>query len=262
MQTRGIVITCLLLAAGLLCSAGCTTQQEPAGALNDTPHSIPGSLASPTGTPVVVAEMPTDFPGPAVSPLLPTRNETPLPVLRIRIPRLYGKDAMNNPRIVLFTVKKESMSFDIPDCGMRAAFPQAAGNPGYGIRQPVPKLMLLPEAEIENFLDTYEDKVTRYPDNERYIDPNSIGGPECAGIAATPYWNFVRINATFMPRNARPGEYDIGFDIISHGVVIEQLQMNRTFILDEPVILVLYIPLRVDEMDAFDSIRPVFARRD
>jgi hypothetical protein len=169
---------------------------------------------------------------------------------------------MDNPRIEFFAIKKESMPFDIPACGMLAAFPQAAGDPGYGIRQPVPKLILLPETEIENFLDTYEDRVTRYPDNERYIDPNTIGGPACAGVPATPYWNFVRINATFIPRNARPADYDIGFDIISHGVEIEQLRMNKTFILDEPVILVLYIPLRVDEMDAFESIRPVFARRE
>ncbi len=262
MQTRGFDLICLLLAASLLWTAGCITPQEPAGALNDTPHLIPESWAPPTGTTVAVAEVPTGFFGPAVSPLLMTQNETPVPVSPTRIPRLYGKEAMDNPRIELYTVKKESMPFEIPDCGMRTVFPQAAGDPGYGIRQPVPKLLLLPEEEIENFLDTYDDKVTRYPDNERHIDPNAIGGPACAGVVATPFWNFVRINATFIPRNARPADYDIGFDIISHGVEIEQLRMNRTFILDEPVILVLYIPLRVDEMDAFDSIRPVFARRD
>lgn len=120
----------LLLAAGLLCSAGCTTQQEPAGALNDTPHLIPESWVPPTGTTVAVAKVPTGFPGPVVSPLLPTQNETQGPATPTRIPRLYGKDAMDNPRIELFAVKKESMTFDIPDCGMRAAFPQAAGDPG------------------------------------------------------------------------------------------------------------------------------------
>jgi hypothetical protein len=262
MSRGSVIILSLILAAGLLCSTGCTTLQEPAGVLNDTPYDIPESLTPPTGTPGVVTEMPPGFPGPVVSPLLPTQNETQGPATPTRIPRLYGKDAMDNPRIELFAVKKESMTFDIPDCGMRAAFPQAAGDPGYGIRQPVPKLLLLDEEEIENFFATYEDTVTRYPDNERYVDPLAIGGPACSGVVATPFWNFVRINATFIPRNARPGEYDIGFDIISHGVEIEQLRMNRSFVLDDPIILVLYIPLRVDEMDAFDSIRPVFARRE
>jgi hypothetical protein len=151
------------------------------------------------------------------------------------------------------------MVFDIPDCGMREVFPQAAGDPGYGIRQPVPQLVLLTEEEIDAFIDAHQSN--RYPDNERHVDPTTIGGPACAGVPANPTWNFVRVNATLMPRNARPGDYDIGINVRSRGDVAAQVRLNRTFILDQPVVLVQYIPLRVDEMDAFDSIELVFAKK-
>jgi hypothetical protein len=45
-------------------------------------------------------------------------------------------------------------------------------------------------------------------------------------------------------------------------VVITQVRINQTFIIDETVILVRYIPLKVEEMDAFDNVELVFARRD
>jgi hypothetical protein len=169
---------------------------------------------------------------------------------------------MSDPRIVLLTYDKECMAFNIPDCGMRVAFPQAAGDFGYGIRQPVPKLLMLTEEEIGAFTDTYSIVDKRYPDSERRIDPNAIGGASCAGVPANPVWNFVRVNATLMPRNGRPGEYDIGINFRSRRDVIAQVTMNQTFILDQPVIIVRYIPLKVEEMDAFNSIGLVFARRE
>jgi hypothetical protein len=144
---------------------------------------------------------------------------------------------------------------------MREAFPQVAGDPDYGIQKKVPKLVMLTPEEIDEFQNRYSSRSGQYPDTERYLDPNSIGGARCAGVPADPRWNFVRINATLIPRNARPGEYDIGINVRSHGTIIGQMRMNRTFIIEEPVIFVRYIPLKLEEMDAFDSIEMVFSRR-
>jgi hypothetical protein len=262
---NGIVVTCSVLVIGLLCCAGCTSTEAP-----ETPvPAVPQATIIQTSTVTTADSVPAATPPAApiipatadATPAISTPVGTPVPVTPTWIQESYGKDAMSDPRIVLLTFDKECMAFDIPDCGMRVAFPQAAGDPGYGIRQPVPKLLMLTEEEIDAFTDTYSIVDKRYPDSERRIDPNAIGGASCAGVPANPVWNFVRVNATLMPRNARPAEYDIGINVRSRRDVIAQVTMNRTFILDQPVIIVRYIPLKVEEMDAFDSIGLVFARR-
>jgi len=259
-------ILCAVLITGLLFCAGCMSSQVNESPVTTAPQvpaleaPVPAAV---TGIPAATLPAAPPVPEPAgQAPAVTVPAETSVSVTPTWIPKTYGKDAMNDPRISLLTFYKECMVFDIPDCGMRHAFPQAAVDPAYGTRQPVPKLLMLTEEEIEAFIDKYEDKRGYYPDNERHIDPNAIGSPECAGLIANPKWNFIRINITLMPRNARPGEYDIGINIRSRGSVIEQLQLNRSFVLDQPVILVRYIPLKVEEMEDFESIDLVFSRRE
>jgi hypothetical protein len=255
--------TCTILAACLLFSAACISP------------GIPGSIHSPqqvtetgTSSPVSPAITRCFSPSPSPTPGRATVNTTgsvptgiPVPSATKWIPTSTGRDAMDEPRIALLSFVKECKPYNLPDCGMREAFPQIAGDSGYGIRQKAPKLAMLTPEDIEAFEKTYASRTGVYPDTERYIDPNTLGGARCAGVPADPRWNFVRINATLIPRNPRPGEYDIGINVRSRGTIIEQLRMNRTFVIEEPVTFVRYIPLKLDEMEAFDSIELVFSRR-
>jgi hypothetical protein len=262
MNVSGFRFMTIVLLAGMIFCGGCSSKTVPEAAPAITPQAAPTGTAAAEITRTAVPL--SLLPAPAVTgvqniSLAP--SETPVAVTTTWIEKTYGKDAMENPQIVLLNSVKGAKIYDIPDCGMRVAFPQAAGDPAYGIRQTVPKLILLTPEEMDTFETTYSTHPGRYPDTEKYIDPNAIGGAPCAGVPADPRWNFVRINATLIPRNARPQEYDIGINVRSHGVVIEQLQMNQTFVIEQPVIFVRYIPLKIEEMDVFDSIELVFSRR-
>ncbi|MCK9579666.1 MAG: hypothetical protein M0Q92_04355 [Methanoregula sp.] len=262
MNCRSIILICSLLVTGLLCGAGCTSSEAPA-VEPITVSQVP-TVASPETSvpPATSSPVPVTSPTGVATPAVTVPADTPVPATTTLIARSYGTAALDHPRIVLQTFVKEGTSFNIPNCAMKEVFPQAAGDPAYGIRQKPPKLVLLTDDEINAFIDTYADKSRLYPKNEKYVDPNSIGSPACAGVPANPEWNFIRINATFIPRNVHPGEYDIGFNLNKGDVVITQVRINQTFIIDETVILVRYIPLKVEEMDAFDNVELVFARRD
>lgn len=250
---------CLLCACLLFC-AGCTS---PAPAPAVTTPAGPGTADStlpPATLPAASATVPPAVPPSATETGVPaTTAVTATPAW---IEKAYGRDALDNPQILLLIFKKEPLIFNIPDCGMRTEFPEAAADPAYGIRSRDSKLLMVPSERVDAFIAAYSEP-TRYVDIDPQlnVDPAKIGGPACNGVIATPEWNFVQVNVTFEARNARPSLYDIGINIKSHGDVIEQIPMNMTLELDKTVSFVGYIPLRVDQMDAFDNVELVFHRR-
>ena len=262
MHSRGITLLIIVLAAWFLFCAGCIAPQEPGSSV------VPGGPpATETTTAASPSPSPHESPVPAESPLSPVPPDIPpvstqaIVTTPTWIPKSYGHDAAGDPQIILLTFDKEYFIFDIPNCAMREVFPEAAGDPAYGIRQPVPKLVMVPDHEISAFIRAHAGEYASDPNPHLHVDPNTIGSPACAGTVANPKWNFVRINATLMPRNARPGEYDIGINVRSRGVVIEQIRLNRSFEIDRPVVIAGYVPLRLDETDAFDTIDLAFSRR-
>jgi hypothetical protein len=266
MNQGAIRVICAFLMAGLICCAGCMSPQVP-GTVPETPSQVPSatvsavpSTVSPAATvPPVVSPASPVPPGITTAPAGTVPVKVNVTVQPTWIPETYGKDALVNPKVLFLSFNKSSMDFTMPDCAMRIAFPQAAADPQYGIRKAPPKLVMLTEADITAFRDTYSTTLGRH-DNERYIDPLTIGGARCVGIPANPVWNFLLINTTFVPRNTRPGEYDIGINLRSHGNVIGQLRMNASFTLDKPVNIVRSGPLKDEEKEAFDSIDLVFAK--
>jgi hypothetical protein len=257
MNRSGLICTLFLFCLVFL--AACTTPGQPPAAV--TP-AVPAPV---TGTPVPVLS-------PAVQVTIPlpattTVNTSSAPAgaavntTVTWIEQAYGRDAADEPQIVLQNFARKALVFDIPDCGMREAFPQAAGDPLYGIRQPIPKLTAVTEDDIHAFYKAYAKDYHEDSDLQYFIDPNAIGGARCNGVPADPKWNFVRFNATLVPRNARPADYDIGINFRYHGNVVGQVRVNATFIIDKPVFLIRYIPLKNNELDAFDSIGLVFARK-
>lgn len=256
MNVRGFF--CLLLVAGLLFSAGCTSPQVPAGTPTITPQApgtaTPSATVSPvTPSPIIAARTVEATPSVTV-PATPAPKPT-----WIQKPSVM--DSADDPSIFFQTTTMEALVFDIPDCGMRAAFPEAAEDPAYGVVQTEPRLIMVTPEEMTAFLAAHKKPYADDPDPQFNVDPNLIGGAQCAGAVASPTWNFIRINATFVPRNARPAVYDIGINFRSHGRIIEQLQIQETFILDQPIIMARYIPLTNREMDQIDMIDYVFAKR-
>lgn len=251
-----------ILVTGMLFCAGCTSLQGPEKTGTTSPQAAPvtppAAEISTAATTVVPVLTTTGLTVPAT--ITPELTQVPV-TTPTWIPKSYGRDAAGDPQIVLLTFVKEYFIFDIPNCAMREVFPEAAGDPAYGMRQPVPKLVMIPDHEISTFIRAHAGEYAQDPNPHLHVDPNTIGSPACAGTVANPKWNFVRINATLMPRNARPGEYDIGINVRSRGVIIDQIRLNRSFAIDRPVIIAGYVPLRLDETDAFDSIDLAFARR-
>ncbi|HII98492.1 MAG TPA: hypothetical protein HA272_04350 [Methanoregula sp.] len=263
MHSRGIILLCIMLAASFLFCAGCIAPQEPGSSVvpGGQPATETTTAASPSPSPPA-SPVPGESPLSQVPSYYPTVSPQPVATTPTWIPKSYGRDAAGDPQIVLLTFVKEYFIFDIPNCAMREVFPEAAGDPAYGIRQPVPKLVMVPDHEISAFIRANAGEYASDPNPYLHVDPNTIGGTACSGGAlGNPKWNFVRINATLMPRNARPGEYDIGINIRSRGIIIEQLRLNRSFAIDRPVIIAGYVPLRLDETDAFDTIDLTFAKR-
>lgn len=264
MAQGGIPFLVLLLVVALVCGSGCLAPPDTAARTTDTP---PATTVTPPAVSQIIPDIPP-VPEPPVAPVTtpsPAASVTKSPRATIPptwIPKTYGRDASDDPFIERLTFVKECFIFDIPDCGMRVVFPEAAGDPAYGIRQPVPRLLMVPGDRVGAFLRAHAGEYGDRPDAALYVDPNTIGGTACASAVGSPKWNFIRINATLLPRNPRPGEYDIGINVRSHGVQVEQIRLNRTFAIDRQVVISGYIPLRLDEMDDFDTIDLVFARRE
>ena len=145
---------------------------------------------------------------------------------------------------------KSYYPFTVPDCAMKESFPEVAQDPGYGIRQPVPKLMAFSPDQVTAFMQMYTDG---------NINPAVVAG--CAAAPVSPGWNFVKIAGTIIPRNARPGHYEIGINVSSQGRIIAQFRFNETLTLEQPFSFERYVPLKSDEMNLFDSIELVFHRR-
>jgi len=265
MSGRGSWFICIVLLIAFVLGAGCSTSTAP----EDTPGLT--QPATPPGTPV--ASAPAALPAtPFVTVPADTTAEAvrlpdtpPAPVKITWTPAVPSRGAVNDPQVVELTFTKNYFRSTIPDCGMRVAFPQVASNTDYGIRSASPTLTAFSEDQILLFLKTYAlpystEDLRADPYLDHHIDPNAIGGARCSGVPVTPTWNFVLINATIMPRNARPADYAIGINVRSHGTVAGQLNLNRTLVLDQPVVYGLFVPLKSNEMDSFDSVAMVFSK--
>jgi len=170
----------------------------------------------------------------------------PSPVATPESDYFSAADVPDNPWMENLDFIKSYYPFTVPDCTMKELFPEVAQDPGYGISQPVPKLMALSPDQMDAFLQKFNDLT---------------GSAGCAAAPMNPGWNFVKIEGTIIPRNARPADYEIGIDVRSRGRVIAQFRFNETLTLEQPFSFQRYVPLRSGEMDLFDGIELVFHRK-
>lgn len=253
----------ILLVVPLLVSAGCLSGSGERGTPVTTTTAAPAAITQ-SATVLVTLPAPTLPPAEtaAVSTAGPEVSSTTTPAATWVVPTY---DATGDPRIIVLNFQKEYFNADLPDCGMRKFFPETAGDPGYGIASRQGTLVAYSEEEIRTFIEANAvTNVTTVEAGRRitdYIEPATVGGPACSGMVSTPRWNFVLINATIIGRNAHPAEYAIGFNVRSKGVVVAQIRADRTLTLDTPAIFALYVPLKTTEMERFDSVEMVFARK-
>jgi len=135
---------------------------------------------------------------------------------------------------------------------MQNAFPSVANDPGYGIKQEVPKLMAISEDDYVHFL-------------WKYTEGNAENTPvktlvACQGSANEPTWNFVEVHIVMNPTNKIPSNYTITRNIWSNEKIVTQIPITVQMVVDQTTVLTSYIPVRTDEMDLFDSISVTTAR--
>ncbi|MDP3563613.1 MAG: hypothetical protein Q8R70_03910 [Methanoregula sp.] len=225
----------------ILVTSGCTRSEstgagEPVTAVQTTPSSdvLPTSYTTPVPTP------PVTYPSGIVPPELVTVSPTPTRI------------ATDNPYLEFHEVRKKTFDYGIPNCPMRDAFPAIVNDQSYGINQPIPKITALSEDEYETFLRKYtEGKAENTPLKTL---------TQCQGAEGNPNWNFIETRVIINPTNVRPVDYTISLDVRSKGKIIKQFQTTKTLTIDQKVTLVNYIPLKMDEIDLFDSLGVTYTR--
>jgi hypothetical protein len=155
----------------------------------------------------------------------------------------------DNPWLQYLVFTRSYFPFTVPDCTMKELFPELALDPGYGIRQPVPRLTVLSADRMDTFIAEYANG-----------NPNPPTSTGCVAAPAGRDWNFVKIDGIVVPRNARPAGYDSLLEVRSQGRIIAGFRSGETLVPGQPYSFTWYVPLRTDEMDLFDSIELLFHR--
>jgi hypothetical protein len=231
----------ILLFAGIILAAGCTGPVSPGAQTPKNP--VP---ASPSGVvPVITAVTPEPLPN--VTSLPPNPSEGAITtVATTRI-------ASDNPYLEYLNVRKRTFDTPLPDCLMGNAFPFTKNGTGYGIQQIVPKLSAISEDEYWSFL-------RRYTQGNAENTPLKIITPCQGAVTAEPTWNFIEVRVVLDPTNYIPANYTVTQNVLSDGKIVAQFPTTRRLVIDEPVILTSYIPVRTDEVDLIDSVVVTYTR--
>lgn len=237
MQKR-VLVTLIGIAIILLVS-GCTTpapsapaQQAVPGPQNTTESSLVQTSVSPVTPTVPDNVLPRNQSSPGVAPS-PQRAEP-------------------DPFVNTLQLRKNYFSFTLPGCDMKEIFPAIAKDPEYGIDQTAPRLTTLSSAEIRDFITRY----TEGPGENSRLK----GIYSCQDVSMPPDWNFAEIRAVITPRNSRPADYEISLMVRKRAENITVYTTRENLALEQPVVLVRYIPMKTDEMELIDAAAIAFRR--
>lgn len=239
-----ILIMCCIAFALVV---GCTSQAEP-------------PKATPAQNTVQPAPVITD-----VMTSVPTTIMTPPPVTATAADQVLGSSSASPssslkdpPYVNNLAFKKgyfSAPSFNhIDNCPMKEIFPEVAKDPGYGLLADPPKVTAYSAGQIREFEREYlEGK----GDNQKMV-----GISRCEGAVVNPYWNFVEVSAKLTPTNGNPANYNVIMSVKSHGKVVSEIKTKELLTLNEIVSFTSYIPLKTNEMDAFDGVDLSFEKLD
>jgi len=240
-----LALVCLLIMA-----EGCTSSTGT-GSITTIPTSnvpptpiLPPPNASTSPTPAIIETT-------TVSTLAPTAVITNSPTIEMITPGSVDASG-SDPMTSNLQFSKSFLSFPINNCDMQDLFPVVANDPTYGLTQSPPKIIGISEGEINTFI--------RENTEGKNSASKVISTAHCQGRPVDPQWNFVDVTATLTPRNARPSNYIIAVNVRKGGKVIGQLTTTEMLTIDQPDVFTTYIPLKVNEMDLFDSVDLVYKK--
>ena len=229
----------LFIALGIfLLVAGCTMLPQ---SKNTT--SQPTVSVQKTATETVAVQTPQTLVTTLVPDTTLAQNQTVPTTVPSATPTLREGDTIL-PYVSNLAFKDYYLATDIPGCDMKELFPAYANDPAYGIEQPVPKLSTIAESEMRTF-----------------VRDHTLGGSEssafkgsfsCKGVSMSPDWNFAQIHATITPRIAKSATYEISYIMKSRGKNITVFTSQEVLTPDQPLNLVRYIPMKLDEMELLD----------
>ncbi len=238
---KKITVLFTILFVGIILAAGCTSPLTPVTQPGETQIPASPSAAIPITT-AVPQERIQDRTSLPFSP--PGDTITTVSTTRI---------ASDNPYLGYLHIRKRTFVDPIPNCLMGDAFPFTKNETGYGIQQIVPGLSAISEDEYWSFL-------------RRYTQGNAENTPlrlisACQGsVTAEPTWNFIEIKVVLDPTNYNPANYTITRNVWSDGKIVAQFPITQQLVIDEPVVLTSYIPVRTDEVDLIDSVTVTYTR--
>jgi hypothetical protein len=243
-MAKMVMYSVFCFALVLLCiSSGCSSSKS-----SDSGTAV-------TTTTVSVSEIPSMTP----TEVSPVKETTPVTTTSVQIATTTTIEkssfsaGVDDPQLLNLIFKPSYLDSAIPNCIMGEAFPQVAKDSTYGIKQPKPKIIAISPKEINVFLREYTEGK-----NEQ---AKTIGITRCDAVPVNPYWNFVKVDATIMPRNANPADYEIGLNVRSAGKIIAQYPVTETLTINQPLYFESYIPLKSEEMAFFDSVELVFHKK-
>ncbi len=236
MQKRMVI---LFIALGIfMLVAGCTMLPQ---SKNTT--SQPTVSVQKTATETVAVQTPQTLVTTLVPDTTLAQNQTVPTTVPSVTPTLREGDTIL-PYVSNLAFKDYYLATDIPGCDMKELFPAYANDPAYGIEQPVPKLSTIAESEMRTFV---RDHTLLGSESSAFK-----GSFSCKGVSMSPDWNFAQIHATITPRIAKSATYEISYIMKSRGKNITVFTSQETLTPDQPLNLVRYIPMKLDEMELLD----------
>jgi hypothetical protein len=223
----------ILFCIAMILTTGCTNNSESSKA------------------PVMVSttEIPLTTPM-QTTQISPTITKEPTKVVPTNTPDINSQVTLiqnDNPSMDNLKFTKNYFPNKIDNCPMQEAFPTIAKDPAYGLLQTPPKIAAISAGEYRTFLRDYTEGAAD--------KTKMIGVARCINVPANPWWNFVEVSARITPTNARPANYTVSLNVRSFGKIIAQFKTTEQLTYGNTIEFVSYIPLKTDEMDAFDSIK-------
>lgn len=238
--------------------SGCTTNKASGNQGQNTPISPQNTFSTPVleTTTAVLSPVQANEANPKVNQTTTVaKPESPETIVtETTIFQKPGYAALaSDPIVESVTLNKNAFVFILSDCMLKEAFPDIGNDPDYGIRAGYPpKIRALSPQEINVFLRDYTEGK-----NE---NAKTVGFTRCQGAPIDPTWSFIKISGKIIPRNAKPSIYQISFYAKALQKDILVSQSNETLRLEQPILFDIYIPLKTNEVDLFDSPTVQFTR--
>ncbi|MDD1682418.1 MAG: hypothetical protein LUO98_01170, partial [Methanoregula sp.] len=156
-----------------------------------------------------------------------------------------------DPLISDITIYKNYLDYPIPNCMMKDAFPEIANSPSFNTDHH-PKVVGISRQRIDEYLRGWTEGNS--------AASKTITLNRCEGVPANPFWNFIRISGRFIPRNARPADYEVTLVVKSGLRTLGTIVTTESMTLEQPISFETFVPIRADLQNEVTSVEVQFKR--